>query len=864
MERLRYLDFELKIERKGEQYTARVLSSPAGEASSIFTLPFSEERLELLVLKIGRLRSSTRRIQSSEMEAARELGGKLFEAIFSDEVRVCIRSSLDEIHRQEGTGLRLKLRLQEVAELADLPWEFLFDSSLDRFIAQSNQTPIVRYVEMPERITALTVNLPLRVLVMISSPSDYARLDVERERSMLQEALEPLSKNGKVRVEWLDKATLAALQHCLRDGEYHVFHFIGHGGFDKKAEEGVLVLEDEQERGWLAGAHRIGTLLHDHRSLRLAVLNSCEGARNSRTDPFAGVATTLIRQGVPAVVAMQFEITDEAAITFAHEFYTALAEGFPVDAAVAEARKAIYAQPNDVEWGTPVLYMRSPDGVLFSIQEQKAEDKTQEETKLEQERREREAREKAAREEAKRKANEEHQQQEQIATLYKQARGLVFSCQWQQALEKMREIQALDFQFADPERIAAKAQEELEREAERKTHEKAAKEEAERKAHEEELKRKPGKSKVRYTSPWVFGAVGGLIVLALLIVGLWKWNKSQQQEQKEAEQTFNKGEEYYNSGNYYSALPLFQQAAKAGDMNAVNYLGYMYRNGLGVEQNYTEAVRWFRKTAEAEDALGMTNLGHMYQDGLGVGQNYKEAARLYTKGAEAGNALAMSSLGYMYANGLGVEKNYDEAVQWYKKAAFLGDEYAKSALKSQILYEDNFETLDPAWGQPGPNLSIKDGKLIIQPEVNKGFPIINRAKPFEDIDASIEVSLTKSDDPSYGAGLIFWAKDYSNYYFLYVNGNGQFSVQHWVNNRNLIPVEWRENAAIKKGIGEWNQLRVVTKENKATVYINGTEVVTFKGEPPQGDSFIGMRGDSPEKSQNIWELSNLKVTKPYG
>jgi len=44
-------------------------------------------------------------------------------------------------------------------------------------------------------------------------------------------------------------------------------------------------------RGWFADAHRIGTILHDHLSLRLAVLNSCEGARNSLTDPFAGLKT---------------------------------------------------------------------------------------------------------------------------------------------------------------------------------------------------------------------------------------------------------------------------------------------------------------------------------------------------------------------------------------------------------------------------------------------------------------------------------------------------------------------------------------------------------------------------------------------
>ena len=66
---------------------------------------------------------------------------------------------------------------------------------------------------------------------------------------------------------------------------------------------------------------------------------------------------------------MQFEIIETAAITFAQEFYGAVADGFPVDAAVSEARKAIFATGNDVEWGTPVLYMRTPQGVIFEIPE---------------------------------------------------------------------------------------------------------------------------------------------------------------------------------------------------------------------------------------------------------------------------------------------------------------------------------------------------------------------------------------------------------------------------------------------------------------------------------------------------------------
>ena len=100
------------------------------------------------------------------------------------------------------------------------------------------------------------------------------------------------------------------------------------------------------------------------------LLNSCEGARGSAHDVFSSTAAILVRRGLPAVVAMQYEITDRAAVEFARSFYEALAEGLPVDAAVAEARKAIsLAVTNTVEWGTPVLYMRAPQGAIFQLAE---------------------------------------------------------------------------------------------------------------------------------------------------------------------------------------------------------------------------------------------------------------------------------------------------------------------------------------------------------------------------------------------------------------------------------------------------------------------------------------------------------------
>jgi TonB family protein len=129
-----------------------------------------------------------------------------------------------------------------------------------------------------------------------------------------------------------------------------------------------LQFEDESGMSYPVRGEMIGMLLHDHRSLRLAVLNACEGARSSRQDPFSGVAQSLLQQRVPAVIAMQFEISDVAAKVFAREFYRAIAEGNPVDAAICESRKALFREEYGQEWATPVLYMRSQEGLLFDLQ----------------------------------------------------------------------------------------------------------------------------------------------------------------------------------------------------------------------------------------------------------------------------------------------------------------------------------------------------------------------------------------------------------------------------------------------------------------------------------------------------------------
>ncbi len=120
------------------------------------------------------------------------------------------------------------MRIQ-APELAALPWEFLYDPLEAEYLSLSRFSPIVRYVELPRAPSPIEVSLPLNVLGVVASPSDLLDLDVERERSRLEESLRPLG--GLVRLQWLEGQTWRDLQRAMRAGPWHVFHFIGHGDY---------------------------------------------------------------------------------------------------------------------------------------------------------------------------------------------------------------------------------------------------------------------------------------------------------------------------------------------------------------------------------------------------------------------------------------------------------------------------------------------------------------------------------------------------------------------------------------------------------------------------------------------------------
>jgi tetratricopeptide (TPR) repeat protein len=369
--RRNYLDFELEIGRgSGRRYPVAVISSPAGEAQAMMIWPLDTlalegylDKLQIALLQSGGIR---RRVPSAQQQAVEEFGQVLFETLLAGDIR-----SLYDVSRrmsiQEGRGLRLKVRI-EAPELAVLPWEYLYDPRLGEFVCLSRHTPMVRYIELAQPVYPLTVTPPLRILGMVASPEDLRALDVEREKLRLERAVAGLQSRDLISLVWLEGQTWRDLQQAMRTGPWHIFHFIGHGQYDRNTDEGLVCLADESGATRTLSATQLGRLLADHQSLRLVLLNSCEGGMSGDRDIFSSAATILVRRGIPAVVAMQREITDDAAIEFTRAFYEALSDGLAVDAAVAEARKAMsLAVNNTVEWGVPVLYMRASSGRIFDV-----------------------------------------------------------------------------------------------------------------------------------------------------------------------------------------------------------------------------------------------------------------------------------------------------------------------------------------------------------------------------------------------------------------------------------------------------------------------------------------------------------------
>ncbi|MEP0545557.1 MAG: CHAT domain-containing protein [Rhodothermales bacterium] len=386
-----YKDFRLSIVRRGDEVWVTSSSPASGESEARLRLPDDLDAYQLTALLAaehgGTARGTgdaeprvERRIainagSSPSEERAERIGSELFETLFPGPIR-------DAFNRNWGTGrdsgvrIRLQINLNDddetIQRLAGLPWELLYLDGTRTALGRSPLTPVVRYLNVPRPYTTVPLGGTLRVLLVVANPRDTHALDLTTEKEGIERVLRSLAN---VEVDVLEHATRDSLRDALDTKPYHVLHYMGHGGFE--GGTGVLFLEDDERRAVPLSGELLGGTLSAMPSLRLVFLNACDTGRTNHEagrDPFGGVAASLVLAGVPAVVAMQVPVSDRAALAFADKFYEQVAHRKPVDAAVSLGRQAIYWEDQtSLEWATPVLFMRAPDGHLFDVEPEPAE-----------------------------------------------------------------------------------------------------------------------------------------------------------------------------------------------------------------------------------------------------------------------------------------------------------------------------------------------------------------------------------------------------------------------------------------------------------------------------------------------------------
>ena len=134
-----------------------------------------------------------------------------------------------------------------------------------------------------------------------------------------------------------------------------------------------------------------------------------------------------------------------------------------------------------------------------------------------------------------------------------------------------------------------------------------------------------------------------------------------------------KARDAFQSGDYETALVIWQPLAESGDADAQFGLGQMYGNGFGVMMDDALAIKWYGVAAGQGHAKAQFNLAVMHQNGWGTPQSDAEAMKLYALAAEQGVSPAMVALGRFYS--MDFLDSFDPvlAYKWLKLAHLFHD-----------------------------------------------------------------------------------------------------------------------------------------------------------------------------------------------
>lgn len=180
------------------------------------------------------------------------------------------------------------------------------------------------------------------------------------------------------------------------------------------------------------------------------------------------------------------------------------------------------------------------------------------------------------------------------------------------------------------------------------------------------------------------------------------------------------------------------------------------------------------------------------------------------------------------------------------------------AEEAEDLFADDFSALDPSLGDESDSLGVSDNVLFYKQKAGYYWRTFYDALLFDDADATIRMRLDFGAETDAVVGLAFWGVDLDEYYVVMISDAGTYSVSHASPGGWHSPVPWRSTDAIKVDPEAWNEVRVVTSGRRATIFINGREVVRVKGRPPAGGSLFGLYCQGG-KADLVAEFSELRI-----
>lgn len=275
-----------------------------------------------------------------------------------------------------GAPLRVRLLVAPAAErLQALRWETLRDPA-DGSTLLTNQTVLFsRYLTSRDwRPVGLAPKSDLDAVVVVANPKGLdewkpggqalAPVDVAGE---LARARAGLGQMPVVEVADPGTASLAGITKALESGP-EVLYLACHG-FVAKGEPQLLLEGEDGTAERVAGSELVARLAELPALPRLVVLASCQSgfgpdATSADGGALAGLGPLLAEAGVPAVVAMQGNVSMDTVAAFMPAFFTELDRDGQIDRAVAAARGAVRERP---DWWMPVLFMRLRSGRLWYV-----------------------------------------------------------------------------------------------------------------------------------------------------------------------------------------------------------------------------------------------------------------------------------------------------------------------------------------------------------------------------------------------------------------------------------------------------------------------------------------------------------------